>query len=109
MSKYRAKKTTVDGITFDSKAESRRYTDLRLLEKAGIISDLELQPLFRLQDGFTDGKGTRHRSIDYVADFRYIEDGRTVVEDVKGMRTPVYKLKKKLLLKQHPHMDFRES
>ena len=88
--KYGAIKTIVDDITFDSKKEARRYVQLKLLVKAGVVTKLELQPRYDLiintvKCGF------------YKADFRYFENGREVVEDVKGMKTPVYNLKKKLI------------
>lgn len=81
----------VDGRTFDSKAEARRYLELKKLQASGVISGLRLQVRFPLSvNGVTVGK--------YVADFVYIRDGRRVVEDVKGMRTAVYKLKCRLML-----------
>lgn len=109
-SKYRAKKTVVDGIEFDSKREADRYCELKLLEKANEIRDLELQPRFLLQDKFVDKQGKTHRKIEYVADFMYVDkDDKTVVEDVKGMMTDVYKLKKKLFLNLYDdEFDFRE-
>lgn len=109
-SKYRAKKTVVDGIKFDSKREAERYCELKLLEKAKKIRNLELQPRFLLQDKFKDKTGTTHRKIEYVADFLYIDkDGKAIVEDVKGVLTDVYKLKKKLFLKKYDNQyDFRE-
>lgn len=109
MTKYNAKKTAVNGITFDSKKEARRYKELRLMERAGEITDLELQPRFRLQEGFTDGSGKRQRPIDYIADFMYTEKGIRVVEDVKGKKTQVYGIKKKLFLKRYPQYEFRET
>lgn len=88
--KYGAVKTVVDGIKFDSKAEARRYKNLKLLERAGEITNLELQPRYDLiVNGVKCGF--------YKADFRYLENGKLVVEDVKGMKTPVYNLKKKLI------------
>tara|TARA_R110002020_G_C16263217_1_gene770632 strand:- start:1208 stop:1519 length:312 start_codon:yes stop_codon:yes gene_type:complete len=88
--KYRAVKTVVDGIKFDSKAEARRYSNLKILEGVGDISDLELQPRYDLViNGIKVGF--------YKADFRYIQDGDTIVEDVKGMKTPIYNLKKKMI------------
>jgi hypothetical protein len=81
---------------FASKKEARRYGELSLLEKAGIISDLRTQVSFELipkQDG--------ERPISYIADFVYHEDGRTVVEDAKGVRTDVYVIKRKLMLWRH--------
>ena len=69
--KYNNIPTIIDGIKFDSKAEGKRYTDLKLLEKVKNISDLQLQVAFELQPSFTDSQGVKHRSINYVADFVY--------------------------------------
>jgi hypothetical protein len=96
MSKYGAKRTTVDGITFHSAGEARRYQELRLLEKAGEISDLELQPVFSLSVmGGEIGK--------YIADFQYWDtrEGAQVVEDFKGFDTPLGKWKRKHAERQH--------
>jgi len=97
-SKYRAVKTEVDGHRFDSKREAARYAELRALERAGKIHGLELQPRFPIE---VNG----HLVCVYVADFRYrVGKGRkvrVVVEDSKGIRTPVYRLKKKLVLAVH--------
>ena len=93
--KYRAVPTKVDGIRFASKKEARRYAELKLLQKAGHITDLKLQPKIRCMTAGT-------HICDYVADFFYYdrrkEGGRMVYEDAKGYKTPVYKLKKKLVL-----------
>lgn len=95
--KYNARKTVVDGITFDSKKEARRYSELKLMEKAGEIYDLELQPRFLLQDKFRY-KGKPFRKVEYVADFRYTDKtGAIVVEDVKGYKTETYNLKKEMV------------
>lgn len=109
-SKYNAKKTNVDGIKFDSIREADRYCELKLLEKAKEIRNLELQPRFLLQDKFKDKMGTTHRKIEYVADFSYIDnDGKAIVEDVKGVLTDVYKIKKKMFLKIYDEQyEFRE-
>ncbi|MDU4209175.1 MAG: DUF1064 domain-containing protein [Finegoldia magna] len=109
-SKYKAKKTTVDGIKFDSKREANRYCELKLLEKAKEIRNLVLQPRFLLQDEFFDKNEVKHKKIEYVADFMYIDKcGKTIVEDVKGVLTDVYKLKKKMFLKIYDeYYDFRE-
>lgn len=96
--KYNNKKTIVDGIKFDSKKEAKRYKELKILLDARIIKNLELQPRFLLLDKYKqDGKTIR--KIEYVADFRYFDNelGKEVVEDVKGMKTAIYKLKKKWL------------
>lgn len=107
-SKYHAEKTEVDGIMFDSRKEADFYARLKLLEKAGEISDLKLQPRFELQEPFIcDGK--KERKIEYVADFSFIQGGKRVVIDVKGVRTQVYKLKRKLFLyKYGDQVEFRE-
>lgn len=107
--KYNARKTVVDGITFDSKKEARRYSELKLMEKAGDIYNLELQPRFLLQDKFRY-KGEPFRKVEYIADFRYTDKtGATVVEDVKGYKTETYNLKKKWFLRQYGELiDFRE-
>ena len=96
MSKYKNVKTTIDGITFDSKKEATRYAELKLLARSGLIQNLRLQVPFELipkQDG--------ERAVKYITDFVYTENGETVVEDVKGIKTDVYKIKKKLMLKVH--------
>lgn len=98
--KYRAKKTTVDDIEFDSYMEAKRYRQLVTLEMAGEISDLVLQPKFRLMDRYKYN-GKVIKAIDYIADFMYREDGKLVVEDVKGMRTPAYIIKSKLFIKKY--------
>ncbi len=114
MSKYHSKKITVNGITFDSRKEARRYKELSLLEKVGTISDLQMQVKYLLipaqrehsEEMYTKGnkKGKYkpgkllERECAYYADFQYKEDGKIIVEDVKGVRTEVYKIKKKLML-----------
>lgn len=117
--KYRAKKTEVDGITFDSMKEAKRYQELKILEAAGQIKDLRLQVPYELipamREPDTIGKrGGRikgkliERAVIYKADFVYLEKldipfsdqekWEEVVEDVKGMRTKEYILKRKLML-----------
>ena len=115
-SKYGAKKVKVDGITFDSKKEANRYRELKLLEKAGKISGLQLQMKFILippqyePTGEVYKKGEKkgqpkmklvERECSYLADFVYKENGETVVEDSKGMRTKEYIIKRKLMLYMH--------
>ena len=104
--KYKNKKTQVDMYVFDSIAESRRYKELALLEKAGEISNLELQPRFLLQESFKKN-GKTYRKIEYVADFQYEENGKVIVEDVKGIQTDVFKLKHKLFEKKYPELELR--
>jgi len=89
--KFGAIRTTIDGITFASKAEATRYAELRLMVMGNIISELELQPKYPI---VINGM----KVCTYVGDFKYRnERGAIVIEDVKGMKTPVYKLKKKLM------------
>ena len=106
MNKYRNKKVIVDEKEFDSKREGNRYKELKLLERAGEIKDLELQPRFLLQDSFKKN-GRTFRKIEYVADFQYIENGKTIVEDVKGLQTDVFKLKHKIFEKVYPDLELR--
>jgi len=94
-SKYRAHAVHFDGIRFASRKEAARYQVLRLMEKSGKISDLQLQPRFELQPKF-EKNGVKYRSIEYRADFQYTMNGRTVIEDVKGMILPEFRLKQKL-------------
>lgn len=118
--KYNNKKIVCDGITFDSKKEQRRYTELKLLQKAGEIKDLELQKAFVLIPAqyeyyerygkkgqrLKDGKRCIEKSCTYIADFTYIDtaSGQTVVEDVKGYKDPSsagfakFVIKRKLML-----------
>jgi len=93
-SKYGAVKTTVDGILFDSKAEARRYEELRLRMMAGEIEALQVHGRYPLTAHLLEKP---HRIVvgDYVSDFDYLENGRLVVEDVKGVKTPLYRWKKK--------------
>ena len=91
MNKYHAKRTEVDGHTFDSAKEARRYSELKLLERAGEIVGLRLQPKFPLVVNDT-------KIADYKGDFEYRDaSGRRILEDTKGFKTPVYRLKKKLV------------
>lgn len=96
-SKFNAKKTTVDGFTFDSKREAARYGELKLLERAGKIRDLQRQVRVELVPPF-NCNGQHFRGIYYVIDFTYTDaDGNIVWEDVKGMKTSVYLIKRKLV------------
>ena len=121
-SKYHAKKTVLDGITFDSRKEARRYSELKLLEKAGRIKDLRLQVPFELipaqrepdQVGKRGGKvkgKVIERAVVYKSDFVYLErldipftdeeKWVEVVEDTKGVKTKEYILKRKMMLYFH--------
>lgn len=107
--KYHNEKTVVDGHVFDSKLEARRYKELKILEKAGYISDLRLQPDYLLIPRFKKG-GRTYRETRYIADFSYFdrESGQIVVEDTKGVKTDVYKLKKKLFEYKYPELTIKE-
>jgi hypothetical protein len=94
--KYGNNVTEVDGYVFASKAEATRYSELKLLARAGVITDLTLHPVWDLTvNGMLVAK--------YIGDFVYtdVKTGTLTIEDVKGVRTPVYKLKKKLMLAIH--------
>lgn len=110
--KYRSKKVTIDGICFDSKKEANRFCELRMLEKAGEIHNLQRQvkyvliPAQREPDTIGARGGVKkgkliERECSYMADFVYEENGETVVEDTKGFRTTEYIIKRKLMLKVH--------
>ena len=110
MNKYRNKPTMVDGIRFASKAEAKRYGELKFLENIGNIQDLRLQPRYPLRHDVSGALvGT------YVGDFAYTEiihgpqsiGERRVVEDVKGVETMVFKLKKKLFQYCYPGIELR--
>lgn len=93
---------TLDGIVFASKKEMTRYSELKLMEQAGAIEQLQLQPKW---DIVVNGQ----KICSYVGDFFYVDsDGKAVVEDTKGMKTPAYRLKKKLMLAVHG-IDIWES
>lgn len=108
-SKYGAKKVEYNGMVFDSKRECRRYKELEILQQIGAISELRTQVKFVLipaqREADTVGKrggiikgNLIEREVSYIADFVYIENGKTVVEDAKGMRTHEYILKRKMML-----------
>lgn len=100
-SKYGNRKTQRDGVTFDSRKEARRWSELLLLEKAGAIQNLQRQVRYELLPSQRiDGKVVE-RAVHYVADFVYEQDGAIVVEDTKGFRTPDYIIKRKLMLWRH--------
>lgn len=106
-SKYHAKKTCVDGITFDSKREADRYLVLKSMGEDGDIEDLRRQVRYELVPAF-DVDGKHYRAVYYVADFVYREGGHEVIEDVKGMKTDVYRLKAKLFASRYG-MSIRET
>lgn len=115
--KYHSRKITIDGVTFDSKKEAKRYRELALLEKSGAISGLERQVQFELlpkqreapteyyKRGINAGKPKPgkviEKGVNYIADFVYIENGEKIVEDTKGYKTKDYILKRKMMLYFH--------
>ena len=112
--KHNNRKVEVDGHVFDSVGESKRYLELKLLQRAEIIRNLEIQPKLTLKEKFTDNRGKKHREITYTADFTYLTDPvgdvwQVYVEDYKGYKTEVYKIKKKLFIKKYPHIVFVET
>ena len=97
-SKYHNEKVVVDGITFDSKKEYNRWCELQLLQKAKVITDLERQVKYVLVE-----KNGKERETSYIADFVYKQGNEVVVEDVKSKatKTPLYRLKRKLMLERY--------
>lgn len=94
---------------YDSKKEADRAFQLQCLEKAGMISDLQEQVTFVLQDGYYNNKGEKIQPITYVADFTYTRKDESIVEDVKGLKTQVYRIKKKLFEKRYTGRTFLET
>lgn len=88
--KYKAEKTSAFGLVFDSKKEANRFGELKILERRDEISALEVQPEFLIEINGV-------KICKYIADFQYKEKGKTIVEDCKGVKTPAYRLKKKLM------------
>lgn len=124
-SKYKAVKTTIDGITFDSKREAKRYTELKVLEKSGMITHLELQPEYEIvingvkickyrgdfsymtvraenKEPFKNSKG------EYQTPTMTGDKEGMVLEDVKGFKTPIYRLKKRLVEASYPGTLIKE-
>ena len=109
--KYHNTKTVADGIKFDSKLEAERYAQLKMMERAGAIRDLELQPEYELIPSFKKDGKTWRRTV-YKADFRYIlaEGDRIIIEDVKGSTaviTDVFRLKQKLFEYRYPELTIK--
>ena len=107
--KFYNEKVIVNGIKFDSKLEARHYKELLLLERGGIIKELVLQPCFELQPKF-EKNGEKFQAITYRADFQYtlVKTGATIIEDVKGLETETFKLKKKLFEYKFPQYKLQE-
>ena len=106
MNKYRNNRMQINRYVFDSQLEGTRYRQLKLLESAGEISNLRLQVPFLLQDSFRKN-GKTYRKIEYIADFVYEEKGQTIVEDTKGMKTDVFKIKQKLFEYKYPDLTLK--
>lgn len=108
--KYHAKKTVLDNIIFDSKAEAQRYAELKIFEQAGEISDLKIHPTFNLLPGVR-WNGKRYRAATFTPDFWYVENDKQIVEDVKSKptQTAAFTLRLKLWIREHPEdeWDFR--
>ena len=94
--KYHAQKVEWHGMRFDSKKEFNRYMELQIMEKAGLISNLKRQVPYIIIPYSKWG-----RAIKYIADFDYMEDGKHVLEDSKGVVTPLFKLKKRLVAERY--------
>ena len=109
-SKFGNRRTVVDGISFDSQKEAVRYCELKLLEKAGEIHGLDRQVWFVLAPGVhIKGASRKSPALRYRADFAYIEkDGTAVVEDVKGYRDAIYRIKRHLMKSVH-NIDILET
>ncbi|TYR75570.1 DUF1064 domain-containing protein [Rossellomorea vietnamensis] len=102
MTKYNARKKTVDGITFDSIQESQYYLHLKEKQEKGEILAFNLQPKFTLQESFKK-HGKTHRKIEYVADFEILHHDESIeIIDVKGFETADFKIKRKLFEKKYP-------
>jgi hypothetical protein len=104
-SKYHNTRRTVGQYTFSSLKEARRYEELLKLEGEGVISHLQCQPKYLLQEGFKKN-GVTHRAIYYIADFEYQDSfGILRIEDVKGVETDVFKIKRKLFEYKYPELS----
>ena len=113
--KYKSMKCYLNGIEFDSRREARRYQELVLLQKGGVIQNLRLQVKFVLIPAqyetyerygakgqrLKDGQRLVEKECSYIADFVYEQDGKTIVEDTKGFKTKDYIIKRKLMLAVH--------
>jgi hypothetical protein len=101
--KYGARKTVVDGITFDSQREANRWRDLQSLEKGGLITKLERQVKYVLAPSVKFiGEQKAKAALRYYADFRYVDDlGYVIVEDAKGRQTEAFRIKRHLMKSVH--------
>lgn len=118
MNKYNNRRVVIDKICFDSVREGERYRELKLLYIAGKIRNLKIHPSITLCESYTDMKGIKHRRAEYIADFSYERltepDAQgaswwvTEIEDVKGVKTPVYNLKKRIIADRYGDIWIRE-
>lgn len=111
--KYNAVKTESDGIVFDSKFEAEKWNELKMLERIGVIKDLQRQVRFILQEDYVNNKGEKIRPISYIADFCYydVKKKQNIVMDTKSKATKnieVYRIKKKLFEYKYPEYIFIE-
>jgi hypothetical protein len=117
ISKYLNVKQKIDNIWFDSKKEANRYSELKLLSRGGEVKDLKTHPKFKIHDEFRDWEGKHYLPVYYKADFEYSEKKKVkdcwkwikTIEDVKGMKTAVYLLKKKLFLAKYKQYQFKQT
>ena len=109
--KYNNRKVELNGFTFDSQKEARRYRDLQLLERTGVIQELKTQVAFVLADSVKfENEARRKPAVKYIADFTYIENDKLIIEDVKSAITrkdKVYRLKKHFMKSVHG-LEIRE-
>ena len=110
-SKFHNSKTIYKGVVYDSKKEAKRAYELEILQRAGLIHNLERQRSFELIPAYVNNKGKKVRPIIYIADFVYEKNGIYYVEDVKGSKkvlTDVYRIKKKIFEYKYPEYVFIE-
>ena len=109
MNKYGNRKVEIDGIGFDSQLEANRYCQLKILERANEIKDLRRQVEFIIQPSYKKNNKTI-KAIKYIADFVYydVRKEKTIIEDTKGFKNEVYKLKKKIFEYKYPDLEITE-
>ena len=109
LNKYNNTKIVVDGIKFDSKLEAKRYCELKLLQRAKEIKELRRQVTFELQPSYIKNNKII-KPINYIADFVYydLKKGKTIIEDTKGFKTEIYKIKKKIFEYKYPDLEIKE-
>lgn len=108
-SKYHNIKSIYNGVVYDSRKEAKRAYELYILQRAGHVQNVQRQVTFELQPAYITADGRKIQAIKYKADFVYETEGQKIVEDVKGMRTDTYKLKRKMFEYKYPEYKFIES